>query len=92
MVNKAIKNALLVPQKSTFEIQDKLYVFVVNNSGILAQRNIISKMRIPDFYVVESGLTKEEKILFEGVANVKDGYKIEPIEIDLKKAMSLESE
>jgi membrane fusion protein (multidrug efflux system) len=49
-------------------------------------------MRIPDFYVVESGLTKEEKILFEGVANVKDGYKIEPIDIDLKKAMSLESE
>jgi membrane fusion protein (multidrug efflux system) len=65
---------------------------VVNHSGILAQRNIISKMRIPDFYVVASGLTKEEKILFEGVANVKDGYKIDPVDIELDKAMSIESE
>jgi len=37
-------------------------------------------------------LTKEEKILFEGVANVKEGYKIDPVEIDLDKAMSIESE
>ena len=32
---------------------------------------------------------KDDKILFEGVANVKDGIKIEPINVDLAKAMSL---
>lgn len=89
VVNKQLHNALLVPQKSTFEIQDKLYVFVVNPDGLLEQRNIIPKMRFQDFYAVESGLTKDEKILFEGVANVKAGNKIQVINIDLATAMPL---
>lgn len=87
IISKQVKNALLIPQKSTFEIQDKLYVFVVGNEGVLKQRNIVSKMRISDFYVVESGLSQDEKIVFEGVANVKDGNKIAPVTIDLAKAM-----
>ena len=89
IVNKQLKNALLIPQKSTFEIQDKLYVFVVQPDGVLAQRNIIPKMRFPDFYAVESGLSKDEKILFEGVENVKDGDKIQAIDVDLATAMPL---
>ena len=91
VVNKQLKNALLIPQKSTFEIQDKLYVFVVHQDSVLEQRNIIPKMRFPDFYAVESGLSKDDKILFEGVGNVKDGSKIEAVEVDLTKAMSLNS-
>ncbi|MFU8788897.1 MAG: efflux RND transporter periplasmic adaptor subunit [Methylobacter sp.] len=89
IVNKQLQNALLIPQKSTFEIQDKLYVFVVKPDGVLEQRNIIPKMRFPDFYAVESGLSKDEKILFEGVANVKDGNKIEVVDADLATAMPL---
>ena len=89
IVSKQLKNALLIPQKSTFEIQDKLYVFVVNQEGVVKQTNIIPLMRFPDFYAVESGLSKDEKILFEGVGNVKDGNKIHPVPVDLAKAMSL---
>jgi RND family efflux transporter MFP subunit len=87
IVSKKLKSALLIPQKSTFEIQDKLYVFVVNQEGVLEQRNIIPKMRFPDFYVVKSGLSKVEKILFEGAENKKDGNKIHPVLIDLAKVM-----
>ncbi|MDD5268455.1 MAG: efflux RND transporter periplasmic adaptor subunit [Methylococcales bacterium] len=91
IVNKQLKNALLIPQKSTFEIQDKLYIFVVHQDGVLEQRNIIPKMRFTDFYAVESGLSKDDKILFEGVENVKHGTKIEAIDVDLTKAMSLDN-
>lgn len=87
IINKQLNNALLIPQKSTFEIQDKLYVFVVNQDGVLEQRNIIPKMRFPDFYAVESGLSKDEKIVFEGVGNLKDGHKIQPVPVDLATAM-----
>ncbi|AMK77053.1 MULTISPECIES: efflux RND transporter periplasmic adaptor subunit [Methylomonas] len=87
VVNKQLKNALLVPQKSTFEIQDKLYVYVVNQDGVLQQRNIIPKMRFPDFYVVESGLSKEERIVYEGVETLKDGDKVQPKPVDLAQVM-----
>lgn len=87
-VNKVLKNALLVPQKSTFEIQDKLYVYVVKPDDVLEQRNIIPKMRFPDFYAVELGLSKDDRILFEGVGNVKDGTKINAVEVDSVKAIA----
>ncbi|OAI13093.1 efflux transporter periplasmic adaptor subunit [Methylomonas koyamae] len=88
VINKVLKNALVIPQKSTFEIQDQLYAFVVNKDNILRQRKIEPKMRFTDFYAVESGLTKNDRIVFEGVENAKDGDKIEPVAIDLAEAMS----
>lgn len=89
IVKEHLNDALLVPQKSTFEIQDKLYVFVVNQEGVLQQRNILPKMRFQDFYIVESGVTKDEKILFEGAENMKDGNKINPVPVDLENVMPL---
>jgi RND family efflux transporter MFP subunit len=91
VVNKQLKNALLIPQKSTFEIQDKLYVYVVNQEGVLQQRNIVPKMRFPDFYVIESGLSKEEQIVYEGVEILKDGEKIHSKSVDLAQVMSFSS-
>lgn len=91
IVKKHMKDALQIPQKSTFEIQDKLYVFVVKQNGELEQRNIIPKMRLTDFYIVESGLNKDETFLFEGAENEKHGNKVNPVPVDLAKAMALDS-
>ena len=91
IIYKELKNALIIPQKSTFEIQDKLYVFVVNKDNILKQHNIVPKMRFTDFYAVESGLNKNDKIVFEGVENAKDGSKIEPAYVDAAQVMSSDS-
>ncbi len=91
VVSKPHKNALLIPQKSTFEIQDKLYVFVLNKDNVLQQRNIISNMRLPNFFMVESGLSADDTILFEGAESVKDGDKTEAILVDLATVMPLNS-
>lgn len=90
IIKKQLKNALIIPQKSTFEIQDQLYVFVVDQDNTLHQRKIVPKMRFTDFYAVESGLTQEEKIVFEGVENAKEGAVIAPVAVDVAKAMPAE--
>lgn len=87
IVNETLKDALVIPQKSTFEIQDQLYVYVVNKDNVLEQRNIVSKMRLPKYYVVESGLSKDEQILFEGVENVMNGDQVHPVHVEIAKAM-----
>ena len=84
IVTEQFANAMLIPQKSTFEIQDKLYAFVMKNDSVIEQRNIVTKMRIPHYYVVESGLKKDETILYEGVQNAKDGKKILPKFVESK--------
>ena len=75
---KKYQNVLIVPQKSTFEIQDRMYVFVIDNNNKVKSRPITSKTRMPHFYIIDSGLTKEDRIIYEGIQNVKDGMTIKP--------------
>ena len=72
-----IKNALMIPQKATFEIQDKIYVYVVDQNNVLKSRNISIKQKFSNLYVVESGLSENDKILLEGVQSVKEDDKIQ---------------
>lgn len=72
-----LKNALVVPQKSTFDVQDKTYVYTIDNQQIVKMQPIVVKMRLPHIFVLESGLTVSDKIIYEGVQNVKEGDKIE---------------
>lgn len=77
LMTMPLRNALIIPQKATYEIQDKLYVFVVGKNNVIKSRNITIAGRMPDLYVVESGLSGNERILLEGVQKVKDDDRIE---------------
>ncbi len=83
-----VKNALLIPQKATYELQDKVYVFVIDKNNKVKSRNVIIKNRLSNIYVVESGLAETDKILLEGVQNVKDDDKVEYSFQDPKKILS----
>jgi membrane fusion protein (multidrug efflux system) len=71
------KNALIIPQKATFEILEKRYVFVIDKNNVVRQREINVGAEMPDLYLIKSGLTENDKILLEGIRKVKDGEKIE---------------
>lgn len=71
-----LKNAIVIPQKATYEIQDKKYVFVVGKNNVLSSKEITITGEIPDLYVVSSGLTANDKILLDGIQKVKDDEKI----------------
>lgn len=71
------RNALIIPQKATFEILEKKYVFVVDKDNIVHQREITIAAEIPDLYIIKQGLADDDKILLEGLRKVKEGDKIE---------------
>lgn len=73
-----INDAILVPQKSVFEIQDKNFVFVVDKNNQVRMRNFIPKTRFSHYYIVESGLKAGDKIVYEGIQEVRDGMQIVP--------------
>lgn len=70
------KNALIIPQKATYEIQDKKYVFVVGNDNVVKSKEITIVGQMPDLYLVNSGISETDKVLLEGVQKVKDDDKI----------------
>jgi membrane fusion protein (multidrug efflux system) len=75
-----LNKALLIPQKATFEILEKKYVFVVGKDNVVQQREITIEAEMPDLYIIKDGLAENEKIVLEGIRKVKDKDKIAEFE------------
>jgi membrane fusion protein (multidrug efflux system) len=82
-----LKDALIIPQKATFEILEKKYVFVVDKNNVVHQKEITIGIEMPDLYVVKSGLNENDHILLEGLRKVKDNEKIETFKYEDPKAV-----
>jgi len=122
LVHAPLKDAIVIPQRATYEILAKKYVYVVeppgskppahaakaeedehheegeegehheeahektehhgDHYGVVRQREIVIKEEMDDIYVIEKGLSPSDKIIFEGVREVRDGdeieYEVEP--------------
>ena len=73
-------DAIMVPQSATFDVQDKKFVYVVNNDKSVATREItVLPQNDGQTYVVASGLRSGERIVIDGVNQLKNGQKINPI-------------
>ncbi len=76
-VTVPINDALLIPQKATFEVLDKNYVFVVDKEHKVRSRLITIAEEMPHLYAISNGLAPDDKILLEGLRKVKENQKIE---------------
>lgn len=83
-----LKDALIIPQKATFEVLEKKHVFVIDENNVAHSRQITVGMELPHLFVVTGGLKKGDKILLEGLRKVRDEQKISYDFVDPKKAIS----
>ena len=67
-----IHDALIIPQKATYELLDKIYVYVVDAKNVVKARNIKIKQKLSNLYIIDSGLNKNDKILLEGLQTIKE--------------------
>ncbi|MBY0369983.1 efflux RND transporter periplasmic adaptor subunit [bacterium] len=88
LVTVPLKDALVVPQKATFDILDKKFVYVVDKEHVVTPRELKIGEEIPHLYVVTSGLEEGDQILFEGLGKVKQGDKIEVDFLEPEKALA----
>lgn len=78
---------ILVPQSATVEIQDKKFVYILQPDNTVKYTEIaISNLENGKFYLVTEGLKAGDKIVMEGVQNLKDGQAIQPISMEQKEA------
>ncbi|WP_395732544.1 efflux RND transporter periplasmic adaptor subunit [Prosthecobacter sp.] len=74
-MQRTVKQALLVPQKSTFELGEERFIFVVGKDDVIKQSKIVVEEELEDLYVVTSGVTAQDRIIFEGQRQAHDGDK-----------------
>jgi membrane fusion protein, multidrug efflux system len=70
------KDAMLIPQKATFEVLDKKYVYVIDKNNEIKSREITLAAELPHLFIVKDGLKESDKILLEGLRLVKENQKI----------------
>jgi membrane fusion protein (multidrug efflux system) len=78
---QAIQTAtILVPQTAvTRDPQGNATVFIVGPGNRAVQRTIVADRTLGNDWVVTQGLAPGEKVITQGIANLKDGAKIKPV-------------
>jgi membrane fusion protein (multidrug efflux system) len=94
-ISKTIDQALLIPQKATFELVDKRFVFVVNDKGVVDAREVIVEHEISNLFVIKSGLSEQDTVLLEGIGKLSKGKVIRTkmlTKADVVKGLELKAE
>ncbi len=71
-----LKDALIIPQKATFEVLDKHFVFVVDKDNTVHAREIKVSAELPHLFAISAGLSVNETILLDGLRLVKENDEI----------------
>jgi membrane fusion protein, multidrug efflux system len=71
-------NALLIPQRAVNEMQGLFQVYSVGDSNKLSVKLLTLGPVFNSSYIVESGLTKDDKIVIGGTQMLRSGSKITP--------------
>jgi len=73
VVTVPLKDAILIPQKATFEVLDQKFVYVLDEHNSLKARRVFVTAEMPDLYVIKEGsLVETDKILLEGLRKVRE--------------------
>lgn len=74
-------DVILVPQRATFELQDKRFAYLVNDSNrVVATPIIVEPNSDGQNFVVTSGLKAGDRIAVEGIGSkLQDGMQIKPV-------------
>ena len=66
-------NALLIPQRAVKELLDSNYVIVVTADNKAERRAVKMGGKVGSMWIVESGLTADDRVIVEGIDKVKSG-------------------
>lgn len=83
-----LRDVVVIPQKATYDVLDKKYVFVVDDKNVARSRPIVIAAELPHIYVVQSGLGEGDRIVVEGLRKLREGRVIEVAYQDPKQVLA----
>jgi membrane fusion protein (multidrug efflux system) len=76
LMSRRVKGAIVIPQRATFEKDDKRYVYVLDKDDVAHQRQIAIQSESDDLFVIQKGVEVGDKVVLEGVSLVHDGQRL----------------
>jgi membrane fusion protein (multidrug efflux system) len=84
LINRELDDAVVIPQRATFEVLDRRYVYAVDEDDVVHQCEIVVEDELEDIFVVAEGVEEGDKIVLEGVQQVRDGDRLKPAECEFR--------
>lgn len=88
LIKRQLNNAILIPQKATFEIQDRVYVYTVDASKKIKAQEVQVSQRLPHYFVVTQGVTTRDQIVVEGLQELREGQEIQSQFVPMRTLMA----
>lgn len=82
-VPRALTTAIAIPQESTFELQDKVFVFAVGDSNKVVSTPITVAGTSGNYYLIDQGIKPGSKIVYTGLDRLRDGAIIQPVPMSM---------
>jgi membrane fusion protein, multidrug efflux system len=76
-ISRVQSDAIVIPQRATFEVLQKRYVYVIDKDNIAHQREINVQNELEDIFVLKSGVGVDDRIVLEGIRQIHDGDTVE---------------
>jgi membrane fusion protein (multidrug efflux system) len=77
------KGALLVPQRAVEELQGEYELAVIDTNNRVAYRKVLATNRVGSYWVIEQGLSANDRVIIEGLQKIKTGERVEPKDVPL---------
>lgn len=73
-----LKDAVLIPQRSVQQVLEKSYVMLLTEDNKVKAQQVELGRKTGSFWIVEKGLTGDEKVVVEGLTKVQENILVEP--------------
>ncbi|MBC96721.1 MAG: efflux transporter periplasmic adaptor subunit [Halobacteriovoraceae bacterium] len=88
VLREEFDQSLVIPQKATFEVLDKKFVFVVDKDNVVHSREIeVTDDDVAHLFIVKSGLSEKDLVVMEGIKKIRHGSHIEK---EIKESKAIE--
>lgn len=88
-IPRPITSSMIVPQEATFELQDRVFVFVLSDSNKVSSSPISVTGKSGNYYLVKEGIKPGEKIVYSGLDRLQEGAVILPQFISLDSLLQV---
>ena len=88
-IPRSTTSDLIVPQEATFELQDKVFVFILGDSSKVITSPIHVTGTSGNYYLVDKGITAGQKIVYSGLDRLQDGAVIQPQTITMDSLLKV---
>lgn len=84
-------DVITIPQKATFALQDKIFVFLVGSDNKVSSKPIVVSGRSGTDYLVTGGLKPGDKIVYAGLDRLQEGLVINPLPVSIDSLKTIGS-